>query len=116
MVNIEINAIIRYMKTPLQFLHPDDTKGEIAARLRATRLRLGWKQSTLADRSGVSLPTIRRYESTGQTSMSNFLNLCFALGLLDEVGELFQTTNANSIAELEAMTSAHKNKRQRGTK
>ena len=33
------------------------------AQIKAARLFLGWEQSDLADRSGVSLPTIQRLEN-----------------------------------------------------
>jgi transcriptional regulator with XRE-family HTH domain len=104
------------MDAPIQLSLPDHVMIAISGRLRDTRLRLGWKQSTLAQRSGVSLPTVRRYESTGQTSVANFLNLCFALGLINEVAALFQQPEAQSIADLEAMAVAKSKRKQRGTK
>lgn len=36
-----------------------------AAQMRAARALLGWSQGELAERSGVSLPTIKRMESIG---------------------------------------------------
>lgn len=36
-----------------------------AAQMRAARALLGWSQGELAERSGVSLPTIKRMESVG---------------------------------------------------
>jgi transcriptional regulator with XRE-family HTH domain len=104
------------MDIPSQFAVPKEIQCVLAKRMRSARLRLGWKQETLASRSGVSLPTVRRYESTGQTSMNNFLKLCFALGLLEEVNLLFQTPEVNSIAELEAIAKLKTKIRQRGNK
>jgi transcriptional regulator with XRE-family HTH domain len=36
-----------------------------AAQMRAGRALLGWSQTDLAERSGVSLPTIKRMETVG---------------------------------------------------
>ena len=86
----------------------------LAERLRDERLRRNWRQETLAERSGVSLPTIRRYERTGRTSIENLLRLCHALGRLDEFDSLLRPPPASSLAELEARSQIV-DKRQRGT-
>ena len=84
-------------EVPLQLNGPEDIERQLADRVRAERLRLGWKQSTLAERSGVSLPTIRRYERTGRTSLENLLKLCHALGRLTEFADLLKPPPASSI-------------------
>jgi len=100
---------------PIQRHSPNEIARMLAERIRAERLRREWKQDTLAERSGVSLPTIRRYERTGRTSLANLLKLCHALGRLDEFAELFKPPPASSIDELDAR-SAPKPKRRRGVK
>lgn len=86
----------------LQLTTPEEVETQLAARIRTLRLHRDWKQSTLAERSGVSLPTIRRYERTGRTTVKNLLRLCHALGRLDEFAELLRPPPASSVAELEA--------------
>lgn len=101
----------------LQITTPEETERKLADRLREERLRLGWKQDTLARRSGVSVPTIRRYERTGRTSLRNLLRLCYALGRLDEFADLLSPPPASSIAELEARATAQgKGRRRRGVR
>ena len=73
-----------------------DMARQLARRVRAERLRRGWKQSTLAERSGVSLPTVRRYERTGRTSIENLLRICYALGRLGEFAGLLKPPAAAS--------------------
>jgi len=85
---------------------PEDVAALLAQRVRAERLRRQWKQATLAERSGVSLPTVRRYEKTGNTSLQNLLRLCHALGRLDEFADLIKPPPASSVAELESQTEA----------
>ena len=102
---------------PLQRGTPDETARSLAERIRADRLRMAWKQQTLAERSGVSLPTVRRYERTGRTSVENLLKLCHALGRLDEFDTLLTPRPASSVAELEARDGAARAKgRRRGVR
>ncbi len=54
----------------------------VGAEIRAARSRKGWSQSKLADRTGLSFSTIRRYES-GERSidMTSLGHLFDALGI-----------------------------------
>ncbi len=101
-------------KAPIQLHNPDEIAGLLAERVRAERLRREWKQETLAERSGVSLPTIRRYERTGRTSLENLLKLCHALGRLDEFADLLMPPPASSLDELAARDAQSTLKRKRG--
>lgn len=101
--------------SPLQLHTPEELTAEFAARVRAERLRLGLKQQTLADRAGVSTPTVRRYERTGKISFGNLLRLCHALGRLDEFAALLSPPTASTLAELEER-HAEGRKRKRGTR
>jgi len=88
---------------PPQFaLHtPAEVQALLAMRLRTLRLRQGWKQETLAERSGVSLPTVRRFERSGQTTLANLARICQALGVLDQLATLFQAPAATSLRTLQ---------------
>lgn len=91
------------MMTLRYSLHtPDQVSANLAARLRELRLARGWRQVTLAERSGVSLGSLRRFETSGQVSLQNLLKLAFALGRLDDFVTLLEPAPARSIAELEA--------------
>ena len=86
------------------------TTGEIAQLLakqvKELRLLNKWKRSTLAERSGVSESSLRRFEQTARISLENFLKLLSALGRLDEMDDLLHPPSAKSIDELE--TRKHK--------
>ncbi len=73
----------------------------LAGRLKNLRLSRKWKRTSLADRSGVSVASLIRFEQTAQISLDNFLNLLSALGRLDEVEGLLLPPAAESIEELE---------------
>lgn len=79
---------------------PGEVARTLAERVRALRLAQNWKRETLAERSGVSAPTIKRFESTGTITFDNFLRLCEALGRLHELDRLLVPA-PTSMAELE---------------
>lgn len=60
------------------------------------------EQVTLAERAGVSLASLRRFESSGRISVQNLLRLAFALGRLGDFEGLFEAAPASSLDELEA--------------
>jgi transcriptional regulator with XRE-family HTH domain len=81
---------------------PEQVGETLAARVKALRLAKGWKQATLAERSGVSLASLRRFEASGRVSLQHLLALAFALNRLDDFDALLQPPRASSLAELEA--------------
>ena len=95
------------LETPLEM------RRTLAARLGALRLARGWKQTTLAERSGVSLASLRRFEATGKVSLESLLKLAFALDRLDDFDALLRPPPAASIAELEAAEKRPARKRGR---
>ncbi len=80
---------------------PEETAQQLAKKVRALRLARNLKQATLAELSGVSLPSLRRFERTSLISLQNLLKLTFALGRLSDFEQLLQPPVAGSIAELE---------------
>lgn len=99
---------------PLQLCTPPEVQRLLANRARQLRLSLGFKQSTLARRSGVTLASLRRFEQTGEVSLKHLLMICHALGRTDEFANLLQPPPARTLAELEARTA--RPTRRRGSK
>lgn len=85
---------------PLPLHTPTEVQQRFALRLRAVRLQLGWMQASLAERAGVSLATVRRFERDGQITLANFLRLAHALGVLDQLAGCFEPPKVRSIDEL----------------
>ncbi len=83
------------------FMSPSEVRQLLGERLKRIRLQAGWKRTTLAQRSGVSLGSLRRFENTGEVSLKNLLRLVHALGRLDEFTSLLEPPPATSIKELE---------------
>lgn len=85
----------------MQLNTPEEVEHLLSTRVRELRLLAGWKQSSLAARAGVSLPTLRRFERTGRTTLASFLRICHALGQLDALAELLRPPEARTMTELE---------------
>ena len=98
-------------EAPYAVCSPEEISNQLAEKIRALRLSRKWKQSTLAARSGVSLPSLRRFEQSGRISLQSLLRLAFALGRLDEFASILQPPAATSIRELEAASAPHQTKR-----
>lgn len=88
------------MENPFPRENPRDTRRRLADRLRRLRLDRRWKQTTLAERSGVSLGSLRRFESTGKVSLENLLKLAFALHRLGDFDDVFRPPPARTTEEL----------------
>lgn len=97
-----------------QFQTPLEAQRMLADRVQQARVGLGWKQTTLAVRSGVALPTLRRFEQTGEMSLKHLMRICHALGRLDDFERLLRPPPVATMAELEAR--AARPQRKRGTR
>lgn len=69
---------------------------------RQRRLVMGWSQADLAARSGVSLGSLKRFESSGEISLTSLLALAGAMDALEGFGALFPLPETRSLAEVEA--------------
>jgi len=67
-----------------------------AAQLRASRALLNIDQRTLAERSGLSLPTIQRMEASGGVIRGNVDSLMKLVAALDALGIELISDNAVS--------------------
>ncbi len=92
---------------------PERVATVLAGRTRELRLARGWKQTTLAERSGVSLASLRRFETSARVSLQNLLKLVFALGRLPDFDALLDHPVPSSLAELEASQKRPERKRGR---
>ena len=68
---------------------PTDLLQETALKHRQLRRQLKLSQAQLAERSGVSLGSIKRFEQTGKISFEALLKLAHLLGRLSDFENLF---------------------------
>ena len=76
--------------TYLKLRLPGQTKTDIAEREKAVRMRRGLTQEQLATKADVSLGSLRRFEQTGDISLSSLISISFALGCQAELDGLFK--------------------------
>ena len=62
---------------------------KLAGRIRNIRKRRSISQQKLADMSGVSYGSIKRFETTGQISLVSLTRIAMALGIADELRNIF---------------------------
>jgi transcriptional regulator with XRE-family HTH domain len=85
----------------------------IAERLKQRRLEHNLTQDALADRSGVSLGSLKRFEQHYEISLKNLLLLAVALDCTAEFAELFAVRHFTSIEEVLKAKATKKRKRGR---
>ncbi len=80
---------------------PDSILGIVSKNFKQKRLEYNLTQQGLAFKSGVSLGSIKRFENTGQISLSSILKLAVVLDCLEDflhIGK--QKDEINSIDEI----------------
>ena len=75
-------------------------KDGVAGRFRNARRVAKISQITMAERSGVSLGSIKRFERTGEISLSSLIKLAMVLGYEEDFNDLFRRKNYQSIFEV----------------
>ena len=90
----------------INILTPPEVEKLLADRFKSLRLQARYKRTTLARRAGVTVASLKRFETTGQISLKNLLRLVHALDRLSEFAELLDDPQAASMAELRAQAGA----------
>jgi len=67
-----------------------DIAMDIAKRLTALRLSKAWTRQTLAEKTGVNVHTLKRFERTGQISFERLIAICQTLDVSHELERLFK--------------------------
>ena len=79
---------------------PNEICRMLAANLRTRRKMADLSQEQLSHKSGVSLGSLKRFEHTGDISLSSLVKLSISLGCEDEWTALFAKKPYNSIQEV----------------
>ena len=73
---------------------------KLADRVSQLRKRRKFSQKELAEKSGVSLGSIKRFETSGQISLISLTKIAIALGCNNEITEMFTDVPYRSIEEV----------------
>lgn len=79
---------------------PNDIAKELVEKIKQHRKKLKISQAQLASKSGVSLGSIKRFESRYEISLSSFIKILIALNLEQDLENLFTQKSYNSIDEV----------------
>lgn len=80
---------------------PAEISKDLAQRHRLLRKKLRLSQKEMAERSGVSLGSLKRFENTGKISLEALLKLSHLTGRLKEFDSIFQIDdNINKLEQL----------------
>jgi len=79
---------------------PNDINIEIAKRVSVRRKENNITQEQLSVKSDVSFGSIKRFERTGEISLSSLIKIAFALGLENDFDYLFSKKGYSSIQEV----------------
>ena len=82
---------------------PADWMLEMAERHKMLRKQAGFTQSELARRSGVSLGSLKRFETSGQISMQSLFLLIDVLGRLEDFDTILKPIE--NMKEIERLFS-----------
>lgn len=77
-----------------------EINNEIAGKIIRLRKRKKISQKELATRSGVSLGSVKRFEQSGEISLQSLSKIAIALGVEDELLNLFDDVPFASIEEV----------------
>jgi transcriptional regulator with XRE-family HTH domain len=86
----------------------------LAENMRKRRLALELTQEGLAERSGVPLPTLRKFEQKGQISLESLLKLLMVLGGIEEFIKATQPKVAEFTSIDEVLSANRSPVRKRG--
>ena len=69
---------------------PADVLLKIAARAKQLRKQMGYSQSELAERSDISMGSLRRFEQSGKISFESLLKIALILNRLNDFAAIFE--------------------------
>lgn len=84
---------------------------DMAAALRGRRLGFNMSQENLSKASGVPLATLKKFERTGQISLTSFLALCDTLEVDLDLDELIPPAPPASLDEVDGPAPRRTRKR-----
>ena len=79
---------------------PNEIAKNLARKIKEQRKKLKISQEVLAQKSGVSLGSIKRFETKYEISLQSFIKIAIALDLDNDFENLFNTKTYSSIDEV----------------
>ena len=89
----------------------DDISMDIANDFRRRRIEKNLTREEVADKAGVAVSNIVRFEQKGLISLKNLIELAIAMGYVSEVKQIFSQPKYQTIEELTEIRKNSKKKR-----
>lgn len=86
----------------------------LSEQVKAKRLQQGFTQEGLANRAGVRLPTLRKFEQKGLISLESFLKLLAVIGCLEDVVRILKIDNESFDSIEDVLKGRPQKPRKRG--
>ena len=93
---------------------PAKAQSKLAENSRLRRLDMGLTQAVLAERAGVALPTLRKFEQQGVISLESLLKILMVVGGLEDIVKASEPTPRAFTSIDEVLKAANRVTRQRG--
>ncbi|KIA95156.1 XRE family transcriptional regulator [Pedobacter kyungheensis] len=100
----------------ISLISPLKAQQKITEIIRDRRLSMGLTQEELAKRSGVPLPTLRKFEQKSTISFESFLKLLMVVGGLDEMTNALKPFKPNFTSIDDVLKDNSNTLRKRGRK
>ena len=84
----------------LSFISQLDVLLKVAERAKNLRLAQNLSRKTLAEKSGVTEASLKRFESTGEVSFASLLKISNVLGCMEYFEEAFAPNQTISLEEV----------------
>lgn len=97
---VETNNILAILDN---YLHdnPDEIAKEIAADFRRRRIEKNLTREQVAEKSGVAVSNIVRFEQKGLISLKNLISIAMALEYTSEIRHIFSQQKYSTMEELQ---------------
>ena len=79
---------------------PNEIAKSLANKIKEHRKKLKISQEVLAQKSGVSLGSVKRFETKYEISLQSFIKIAITLSLDGDIENLFTTKTYTSINEI----------------
>ena len=91
--------------------NPDDIAMQVAKNFRKRRVEKNITRQRIAERSGVPLSTLARFEQKGLIAFESLIKLAMALGYTSELKDLFCAPKFDTMEELDLIRQKSNDKR-----
>lgn len=98
----------------VSLITPLKAQRKLAENVRAQRLEMDLTQEGLSERSGVALPTLRKFEQKGVISLESFLKIFMVIGDLEPLISATKATPPTFSSIDEVLSPGKKTGRKRG--